>query len=130
VSPATAGTVTFDYSNNNGRYTFGAGDMAFETAWSRSGAGSIHAYTDPPSIRSVAIAVGATEISQIADATQYDPSSRVRTPHVGEILVWQNTAGYFLATKIVSVRVRSPGNAPDQVCLEYRIATTRSASFS
>ncbi len=53
VSPAMSGTVSFDYSNNNGRFTFGAGDMAFETAWSRSGVNSIHAYTDPPSIRSV-----------------------------------------------------------------------------
>lgn len=31
VSPALSGVVTFDYSNNNGRYTLGAGDMAFET---------------------------------------------------------------------------------------------------
>ena len=48
VSPTLAGTATFDYSNNNGRYVFGAGDMAFETAWSKGGTRSIHAYTDPP----------------------------------------------------------------------------------
>lgn len=130
VSPATSGTVSFDYSNNNGRFTFGAGDMAFETAWSRAGVNSIHAYTDPPSIRSVAIAVGATSIAQIEDATQYDPSSRVRTPHAGEILVWQNTAGYFLATKVLSVQVRGTGNALDQVNLEYRIAPTKTARFA
>jgi hypothetical protein len=51
VSPAMSGTVMFDYSNNNGRYVLGAGDMAFETAWSGGGT-SIHAYKDPPSIRS------------------------------------------------------------------------------
>jgi hypothetical protein len=130
VSPATSGTVAFDYSNNNGRFTFGAGDMAFETAWSRAGMNSIHAYTDPLSIRSVAIAVGAKSIAQIEDATQYDPSSRVRTPHAGEILVWQNTAGYFLATKVLSVQVRGPGNALDQVSLEYRIAPTKTATFA
>lgn len=130
VSPALAGTVIFDYSNNNGRFIFGAGDMAFETAWSGAGGGSIHAYTDPPSIRSVAIAVGASTIADIQDATQYDPSSRVRTPHIGEILVWQNTAGYFLATRVLAVEARGSGSALDQVSLEYRIAPTKSASFS
>ena len=130
VCPAMSGTVAFDYSNNNGRFIFGAGDMAFETAWSRGGSSSIHAYTDPPSIRSVAIAIGATAISQIEDATQYDPSSRVRSPHVGEILVWQNTAGYFLATKILSVQVRGAANSVDQVKLEYRIAPTKTATFA
>jgi hypothetical protein len=129
VSPAISGSVTFDYSNNDGRFTFGAGDMAFETAWSRAGDSAIHAYTDPPSIRSVALAVGASVIADIQDATRYDASSRVRTPHVGEILVWQNTAGYFLATKVLSVQVRGPGNALDQVSLEYKIAPTKATSF-
>jgi hypothetical protein len=115
---------------NTGRYVFGAGDMAFETAWSRAGSGSIHAYTDPPSIRSVAIAVGATEINDIKDATKYDPSSRVRTPHVGEVLVWQNTAGYFLATKVLSVKVRVPGATSDEITVQYKIAQTKSTSFA
>lgn len=130
VSPNLSGTATFDYSNNNGRYVFGAGDMAFETAWARAGGASIHAYTDPPSIRSVAIAVDAKQIDEIKDATQYDPSSRVRTPHVGEILVWQNTAGYFLATKVLSVQVRNPGASSDEITVEYKIAQTKSASFA
>ena len=47
VSPALSGSVTFDYSNNNGRYALGAGDMLFETAWSGGGLTSIHAYTAP-----------------------------------------------------------------------------------
>lgn len=130
VSPALSGEATFDYSNNNGRFIFGAGDMAFETAWSRGGDNAIHAYTDPPSIRSVAIAVGAERICDVRDATQYDPSSRVRTPHVGEILVWQNTAGYFLATKVLSIRTRKPGITFDEISLEYKIEPTKSASFA
>jgi hypothetical protein len=129
-SPAMSGTVTFDYSNNNGRYVFGAGDMAFETAWSRGGGNMIHAYTDPPSIRSVAVATGATEIAQIDDATRYDPSSRVRSPFVGEILIWQNSAGYFLATKILALSVRGPGNASDEVTLQYTIAPNKASAFT
>lgn len=130
VSPAMAGTVTFDYSNNNGRFTFGAGDMAFETAWSGAGTSSIHAYTDPRSIRSVAIASGISSISEITDATQYDPSSRVRSPYVGEILVWRNTAGYFLATKVIAIGVRGPNGGADKLTIEYKIAPNKSSSFA
>lgn len=130
VSPALTGEVTFDYSNNNGKYIFGAGDMAFETAWSRASNKSIHAYTDPPSIRSVALAISVKEIIEITDASCFDPSSRVRSPRVGEIVVWQNTAGYFLATKIVSLKSRGNGDPLDEVSLSYAIAPIKSASFA
>jgi hypothetical protein len=129
VSPAMSGTATFDYSNNNGRYTFGAGDMAFETAWSRGSTTSIHAYTDPPSIRSVAVASNISNIPEISDATQYDPSSRVRSPYIGEIVVWQNTAGYFLATKVISIKVRGQNGGADELTVAYKIVPNKSASF-
>jgi hypothetical protein len=130
VSPATSGTVTFDYSNNNGRYVLGAGDMAFETAWFRHGSTSIQAYTDPPSIRSVALALGAKEISDIVDASSYDTSSRVRKPYIGEILVWQNTAGYYLATKVEKLQSRGHGASSDEITFTYAIAPSKSASFA
>ena len=130
VSQATTGVVTFDYSNNNGRYVVGAGDMAFETAWSRGGNTSIHAYKDPPSIRSVAIALGAKNILEIADASVYDTSSRVRTPHLGEIVVWQNTAGYYLATKIEKLQSRGQGHSADEITFSYAIAPNKLSSFA
>jgi len=130
VSPSLSGIVTFDYSNNNGRYVIGAGDMAFETAWSTAGNGSIWAYSDRPSIRALALAVDATEITQIADATRYDTSSRVRGAHVGEILLWQNTAGYYAATKLEDVRVRSGRETPSQLTFRYLIQGNRGSSFS
>jgi hypothetical protein len=107
--------VVFDYSNNNGRYVIGAGDMAFETAWSRGGNTSIHTYTDPPSIRSVALALGAENITDITDGSVYDTSSRVRSPRLGEIVVWQNTAGYYLATKIEKLQSRNHGSSNDEI---------------
>jgi hypothetical protein len=121
--------VRFDYSNNNGRFVLGAGDMAFETAWSGASNTAIHAYTDPPSIRSVALAVGLKEIADINDATVFDPSSRVRTPHVGEIVVWQNSAGYFVATKIDSLASRSHGDKADEIVFSYRIQPNRTTAF-
>lgn len=130
VSPSLAGTVVFDYSNNNGRYIVGAGDMAFETAWSAGGNTSIHAYSDPRSIRSVALAIGAENITDIIDASAYDTSSRVRSPQVGEVVVWQNTAGYYLATKLEKLQSRSHGKPADEITFCYAIAPNKSASFA
>ncbi len=130
VSPEMSGTVTFDYSNNNGRYVLGAGDMAFETAWSRGGNSSIYALSDPPSIRSVALALNVKEIVEITDASSYDSSSRRRSPHLGEVVIWQNTAGYFLATKIEEIQSRGHGRSVDELRFSYVIAPVKKSSFS
>jgi TIR domain len=130
VSPALTGRIAFDYSNNNGRYVLGAGDMAFETVWSGGSNSSIHAYSDPPSIRSLALAVGARDIGGILDSSVYDTSSRVRSPRLGEIVVWQNTAGYYLATLVEALQSRSHGAAADEIVFSYAIAPNKSASFA
>lgn len=129
VSPSLTGTVEFDYSNNNGRYVVGAGDMTFETAWSRGGNTSIHAYRHPPSIRSLALAIGVKNIGDIADARAHDTSSRVRDPKLGEIVIWQNTAGYYLATKVEALQSRGHGSTVDAIRFEYVIAPNKSTSF-
>lgn len=130
VSPAIMGQVSFDYSNNNGRFIFGAGDMAFETAWSKGGPDLIHAYNDPPSIHAVTLASGAKEIIEIIDAASYDTSSRSRSPYLGEVVVWQNTAGYYLATKVVNINIRDSKGGSDILTLEYKIAPNKSPSFA
>jgi hypothetical protein len=129
VAPALAGTVTFDYSNNDGRFVIGAGDMAFETAWSGGGQTAIYAYNDPPSIRTLALAVGVTNFSEIDDATVFDSSSRVRMPRLGEIIVWQNNAGYYAAVKVERIGVRARGDQNDELTFSYFIQQNRSASF-
>ena len=94
VSKAMSGTVTFDYSYNNGRYVLGSGEMLFETKWSEASSSSIHACSNPTSIRSVALAININEITEITDAAIFDTSSRVRSPQLNEIIIWQNTSGY------------------------------------
>lgn len=130
VSPTMSGTIIFDYSNNNGRYVLGAGDMAFETAWSGGSNASIHAYNDPPSIRSVALVHDTKKISDVMDASKYDTSSRVRTAQLGEIVIWQNTAGYFCATKIEKFQSRGHGQPIDEITFSYAIAPSKSSSFT
>lgn len=129
VSPARSGKAVFDYSNNSGSYVFGAGDMAFETKWSTAGKTAIHVYNEGRSIRTVAVAWGIHEINDIQDATQFDGSSRVRTPNVGNVAVWQNTAGYWLATKILRIDYRNAGDQQDEIEIEYFIAPAKLASF-
>ena len=129
VAPAHAGTVTFDYSNNDGKFVLGSGDMAFETAWSSGGRTSIYAYNDPTSIRTVALAQGAQSFSDVNDARIYDTSSRVRSPHLGEIVVWQNCAGYYALVRIDSLRARTHGDLQDEVVFTYVIQTNKTPSF-
>lgn len=129
MTPALSGTVTFDYSNNDGRYTIGAGDMAFETAWSGASNTCVHAYTDTPSIKCLALAAGVRTISELEDGAVFDTSSRVRTPHLGEIVVWRNTAGYYAAVKVEKLKSRSHGDPNDEITFTYVIQPDRSASF-
>ncbi|MDP9201494.1 MAG: hypothetical protein M3P26_06125 [Gemmatimonadota bacterium] len=76
-----------------------------------------------------ALAVGVKEITDLVDASQYDTSSRTRAPHLGEILVWQNTAGYFAATKIEKLKYRGHGADEDVVVFSYAIQPNKSSSF-
>lgn len=130
VAPGMSGTVTFDYSNNNGRFTIGAGDMAFETSWSGASKTSIHYYSDPPSIRSLALAVDISAISEIVDASIFDTSSRARTAQLREIVVWKNTAGYYAAARVEALKSRSHGDLNDEITFTYAIQTDRTPSFT
>jgi len=129
VSPALSGVVTFDCSNNDGRFVVGAGDMAFETKWSGPSSNSIIAYCDHPSISAVALVTGVAEIAGIADASHFDTSSRTRRPRLGEIVVWQNTAGYYLATKIENVQGRGHGASADELKFSYTILPNKGFDF-
>jgi hypothetical protein len=130
VSPSTFGTVTFDYSNNNGRYFIGQDDLAFELDFSKSSNFNIQLYNDPNSIKTVAIAKNVKEIREIKDARLYDGSSRVRRPNINEIAVLQNVNGFYAAIKILSIMDDTRGSENDEVVFEYKIQTNGSPDFS
>ncbi|MEZ4784897.1 MAG: toll/interleukin-1 receptor domain-containing protein [Candidatus Kapaibacterium sp.] len=129
VSPPLRGVVTFDFSNNNGCYVIGSGDMVFETMWSGGSNSAIHVYSDSSSIHNLALAIGAKEITDIDDASAFDTSSRVRMPQLGEIVVWQNIAGYYAAVRIEALNCRSHGRDKDEVTFSYAIQHDRTPSF-
>ena len=130
VSPSTFGTVTFDYSNNNGRYFIGQGDLAFEIDFSKSSSLNIQLYNDPSSIKTIAVAKGLKKFKEIGDARIYDGSSRVRRPNINEIAVLQNSNGFYAAIKILSIKDDTRGDDNDEVIFEYKIQTNGSPNFS
>lgn len=130
VSPSTSGTITFDYSNNNGHYFIGQGELMFEINFSKSSNWNIQLNHDPSSIRTVAIAKGLSNFNDIQDARKYDGSSRIRRPNINQIAILQNSNGFFAAIKIMAIKDDSRGDENDEITFEYRIQSNGSPDFS
>ena len=128
-SSALRGTVKFDYSNNDHRFAIGEGHWFFETRWSKASNRSIHAFTDSPSIAALALARDVEEIGGIEDIEAFDFSSRVRTPLLGQIVIWQNINDVYAATKIISIKDDSRGDDCDELIFEYIILVDGGTSF-
>ena len=130
VSPAITGTVTFDYSNNNGHFFIGQDELLFELAFSKASDTSIHLYKDPASIESVAVVKDKNNITDIDDARVYDNSSRTRTLRINQIALLQNRNGFFAAIKIKDIKDDTRGAEFDEVIFDYVIQTNGSPDFS
>lgn len=130
VSPSTHGVVTFDYSNNNGRYFIGQDELMFEIDLSKSSNFNIQLLNDPPSIRTVAIAKDITNIKEVKDARIYDGSSRIRRPNINQVALLQNTNGFFAAIKILAIKDDTRGDNNDEITFEYKIQTDGSPDFT
>lgn len=124
------GTVTFDYTNNNHRYALGEAQHFFETRWSKASNTSIHAYSDAVSIEALAIAKEATAITDVVNAEAYDFSSRVRTAHLGQIVIWRNVNGLYGATKVVAITDDTRGNTTNELTFDYVILPDGGSDFS
>jgi len=124
------GSVTFDYSNNDHRFSIGEGLHLFETRWSKASDRRIHAYRDSPSIDALAIAKGAVSFAHISDASSYDFSSRTRTPSIGDIVVWRNVNGLYAVTCITGIKDDTRGAEHDQLSFDFAILPNGSPDFS
>ena len=130
ASPARKGRVTFDYSNNNGRYFIGSDKYMFETDWSKASDRQIYLQNTPKNILTVAVAKDKGEISDIEDARIYDGSSRTRAPKIGQVAVLQNINGYWAAIKVVKIRDDTRDDDSDEVTFDYVVQTNGSPYFS
>ncbi|MGJ9372247.1 toll/interleukin-1 receptor domain-containing protein [Nesterenkonia sp. CF4.4] len=130
VEPALVETVTFNYDNNNGCYVIGAGDRSFTVRFSSAGYGSIHVYSDPSDIKSIALARGVTGPEQVGDASSYDASSRHRTARVGDAVILRNVNDHWAAVFINKVDNRDTGPTGEpQVTFNYVIPPVPSPEF-
>ncbi len=119
-SPAKKGTFTFNYSNNDGEYVIGEGDAMFRTRWSKSSNTSIHAYKDGKGITAIARLKEVGDIESI-NTIEGDFSSRVRTPQIGDAIVWKNDKGKYAITKVVSIKDDTRGDDHDELTCNYII---------
>lgn len=124
------GRVSFDYSNNSHRYALGEAQYLFETRWSKASNSAIHVYTDGDSIEALALAKGASSIADVRDAEVFDYSSRVRTPRIGEVVVWRNVNGLYGATQIVSIKDDTRGDDGDEVVFDFHLLPDGGRDFS
>jgi hypothetical protein len=129
-SPATKGQVTFDYANNNGRYTIGQNEFLFELEFSKANDTSIYIYNDHQSINTVALVKDATEIYSVRDARKYDTSSRTRCPQINQIAVLQNTNGFYAAIQILDIQDDTRGAKNDAITFAYAIQTNGTSDFT
>jgi len=124
------GVVTFDYSNNNGRYRIGGNEQTFEIMFSKASNTSIYVYSDPPSISTIALVKDMPKIELINNANNYDTSSRARCPTINQIVILQNIYGFYAAIKILEIKDDTRGASNDEVKFEYFIQTDKSPNFT
>ena len=125
------GQAVFNYANHNGRYVIGHGKLEFETKWAKASNTSIHVVNDPPSINGVALGRRDwTDIDQVADAASLDYTSRVRTPSVGQVVVFRNVAGFYAAVKVLDIKDDTRGDDSDELRFRYAVQPDGSDNFA
>lgn len=114
-SPEMEGMVTFQFDNNDGRYTIGSGEYAFETHWSRAGNDSIHAYG------MIGFLPDVTAFPEVQEISNYNFSSKSRSISTGQIVVVENTNHHFAAIKLGEVKSSKHGYPLDEMVFDYHI---------
>ena len=122
------GEPVFDYSNHDGHYVIGRGNLAFETIWTKASKTRIHVYNDASSINGVALAKGHS-IAAVPAAAKLDFSSRSRTAQRCGIVVFRNTHGFYAAVQVFDIGDDSRGDDRDELRFRYVIQADGSDSF-
>ena len=124
------GEVVFDYSNHDGHYVIGQGNLSFETMWTKSSDTSIYVCNDPPSINGVALAKGFDSISEISEAAKLDYTSRCRTAQLGGIVVVRNTHGFYAAVHVIDIKDDTRSDDRDELRYRYVIQANGTDAFT
>ena len=125
------GEASFNYASHDGRYVIGTEPWMFETHWSSAGQGAAHLYNDPVGIEGVAIAEGVATIGQVTPdvVAAADFTSRTRTPHVGQVALLRNTAGFYAAIELLDVGYSDKPSA-NVMHFRFAISTDGATDFT
>ena len=124
------GSARFGYSSHRGRYRIGQGLWEFETAWKKASDASIFCLSGPPSIHGLTVLPAGMAVTDISDAALLDYTSPVRQPKAGQVIVLENSNGFFAALGITSVKDSTRWAGPDELAFDYWIARDGGRDFS
>lgn len=124
------GRISFEYSTNRGCFDIGSGDRTFTLEFSKADDVAIHMYNYPESIKAIALVKGCGRIEDVKDASTLNYSSKSASPREGELVVLQNTNGYFAAILIHDIKDNRRGDVIDEVTFSYVIDHSKSGNFS
>lgn len=119
-----------DYTSNNGDFIIGLKETEFTLHFSKASDTNIHFYSDPPNVKSVAIAKSVAHISDIKDVTTFDYSNRFVTPDEGQIVCLENTFGNFACVHIIDVKDADRNDSYNEVTFSYVINPDGGIDFS
>ena len=114
------GQAEFDFLANSGLFTVEANGTTFGTSWSEAGSDSVQAYKDR--VELLGIKPGIKEFpSSVEELEQFDFTRRSSVCYIGDIVVFMNRDGRFLAVKILGVQVKSRGANRNLLSFSYRV---------
>ena len=76
------------------------------------------------------MALDASTISDVTDATQINMSSRTRKAQEGEIVVFRNNFGNYAAVQVIDVKARTHSDNRDELTFEYVIIPAGGTNFA
>lgn len=114
------GTASFDFLANGGKFTIEGLGASFLTEWSAVGADSVHAYKDGVELLGVGDSVN--DFPESAEAFErFDFTRRSSVCRKGDVVVFMNKDGRFLAVKILDVKDNSRGAGENRLELAYKV---------
>lgn len=125
------GRVTCDYMSNNSIFIIGNKDLKFTLQFSKASDTSIHLYSDPMDIDSIALLASDTaKISDVRDVSSLDYSNRSVTAQEGQLVAMRNTKGNYAIIHIIDVRDSSRSDDRDELTFSFEINPEGGTNFS
>lgn len=126
------GRVIFDYSTYNGKIIVGKDPQNFVLSFSKCSDSCIYMYSSAHknglNIKRLARIKDSVRQSFI-NISNHDSTSSSYTIRVNEHVILENSAGYFMQLRIISISDETRGGLKDEVVLDYEINTEKTGTF-